>query len=513
MKTHKNNKRRKYCIILVITLLLTCIPTTNSSAATTDSEQQFRTLYANLLENGDNSIQDISSLELPYMTCYNIMEDVKKTEGFLAYQCYKGYNLLTVDLMETKENVPYLSKFHLSQTDTEFKQRYETVQKIIADVQKNIDAKMTDLDKLLLFHEYVVANIYYNNTNTDSVHLGGTTLAQGYGVCEGYAYALMVFLKAENIPCEEVAGGAHSWVAVKLDDEWYHVDPTWDDTCSAAYGTHYFLLRNDDELYTTLTKKHATGKMGSTFLDQSSGSISTSTKYSDWYVHNVWNQMYYYDGYWYYVLNNAVRKNNILGTDESILFEGTKLSLSGITDGTLTFFSNGEEMQLDLGKKTDVNDDTEITTPETPPDNDTETTTPETPSDSDTDITTPETPSDNNTETTTPETPSDNTPAENNKIKVGKPTIKSVTNKKGQKIKIVLKKKVSGANGYEVKICKDKKFQKSVKTVRFSKTTKTISKFRKNKTYYVKVRAYKKDSNGNRVYGPYSNVKKVKIKK
>ena len=48
---------------------------------------------------------------------------------------------------------------------------------------------------------------------------GGTALAQGYGVCEAYARAMMIFLKAENIPCEEVAGGAHAWIAVQIDGE------------------------------------------------------------------------------------------------------------------------------------------------------------------------------------------------------------------------------------------------------------------------------------------------------
>ena len=49
-----------------------------------------------------------------------------------------------------------------------------------------------------------------------------------------------------------------------------------------------------------------------------------------------------------------------------------------------------------------------------------------------------------------------------------------------------------------------------------STTTKTsvrFKKLKKGKTYYVKVRAYKKDSANSKVYGSYSAVKKVKIKK
>lgn len=97
--------------------------------------------------------------------------------------------------------------------------------------------------------------------------------------------------------------------------------------------------------------------------------------------------------------------------------------------------------------------------------------------------------------------------------KPGKVTVKSVTNAKSKTIKVTLKKKVSGAKGYEIKYTTDKRFKKSVKTVTTTKTTKAISKLTKNKTYYVKVRAYKVDSAGNKVYGSYSKTVKITINK
>lgn len=54
---------------------------------------------------------------------------------------------------------------------------------------------------------------------------------------------------------------------------------------------------------------------------------------------------------------------------------------------------------------------------------------------------------------------------------------------------------------------------KSAKTVTSSKKTKTISKLSKGKKYYVRVKAYKKDSTGKKVAGKWSKVKKVKVSK
>lgn len=96
------------------------------------------------------------------------------------------------------------------------------------------------------------------------------------------------------------------------------------------------------------------------------------------------------------------------------------------------------------------------------------------------------------------------------KVTVKKAAIKSAKNVKKNKIKLTIKK-VAGAKGYQVRYATNKKFKKAVvKTT--TKTTYTIKKLKKKKTYYVRVRAFKK-SGKTRVYGKWSNRKRVKITK
>lgn len=94
--------------------------------------------------------------------------------------------------------------------------------------------------------------------------------------------------------------------------------------------------------------------------------------------------------------------------------------------------------------------------------------------------------------------------------KPGKPLIKSAKKiKKGKKISLCLKKKIKGAKGYQIVYAINKKFKKKkTKTIKSIKTT--LSGISKKKTYYIKVRAYKLDSSGKKVYGKYSKVKRVK---
>lgn len=96
------------------------------------------------------------------------------------------------------------------------------------------------------------------------------------------------------------------------------------------------------------------------------------------------------------------------------------------------------------------------------------------------------------------------------KVKVNQAVIKSLKRLSGKKLKVTVKKD-STVKGYQVKIATNSKFSKNVKTLTGSTNTKTFKNLKKTR-YYVKVRAYKIDSAGKRVYGKYSKVKTMKIK-
>lgn len=100
------------------------------------------------------------------------------------------------------------------------------------------------------------------------------------------------------------------------------------------------------------------------------------------------------------------------------------------------------------------------------------------------------------------------------RIKPGKAVISSVKNSKEGSLSVTWKA-VKGAGGYKVYRASSKNgTYKSVKTVKSAKTlTYTNTKLSKGRTYYYKVRAYKKGSDGKTVYGDYSKIKSLKVKK
>ncbi len=93
-------------------------------------------------------------------------------------------------------------------------------------------------------------------------------------------------------------------------------------------------------------------------------------------------------------------------------------------------------------------------------------------------------------------------------------TVSSLKLVSGKKQMTVSYKKDTSVGGYEILYATNSKFTKGKKTIKLSSanTAKTtIKKLVSKKTYYVKVRAFKKVS-GKTYYGAYSSVKKIKVK-
>ena len=82
--------------------------------------------------------------------------------------------------------------------------------------------------------------------------------------------------------------------------------------------------------------------------------------------------------------------------------------------------------------------------------------------------------------------------------KIAKASIKKLKNKKSKKV-IVQINKIKNVNGYQIVYANNKNFKKA-STVMTIKTNCTIKKLKKKKTYYIKVRAYKKTASGKKTF-------------
>lgn len=106
---------------------------------------------------------------------------------------------------------------------------------------EHITDGMTDFEKELALHDALVRLGDYDETVYDSgTGLSDNTnpyglLVEGYGICLAYAASFQLLMDLAGVECITVVGASssstsdHAWNMVRLEGEWYCVDPTWDD--------------------------------------------------------------------------------------------------------------------------------------------------------------------------------------------------------------------------------------------------------------------------------------------
>ncbi|MDE7476342.1 MAG: hypothetical protein K2M91_00065, partial [Lachnospiraceae bacterium] len=123
------------------------------------------------------------------------------------------------------------------------KTEFEAAAKLITD---ETYGNYTDYDKEKIVHDTLIGKVKYD-ANAPMNQSAYSALVYGRTVCAGYARALQYVLQQLKIPCYYVTGYAgenHAWNIVKLDDGYYNVDSTWDDTNPNTYD--YFNCSDAD---------------------------------------------------------------------------------------------------------------------------------------------------------------------------------------------------------------------------------------------------------------------------
>ena len=107
----------------------------------------------------------------------------------------------------------------------------EKVQEIIA---AEITDDMSEYRKAVVLHNWLVRNVQYAYTDTNSHYYAEGALLEGKAVCNGFTEAYIKLLEAVGIESYQAYGYDHTWNVVKLEGKWCHVDVTWDEP---GYGS------------------------------------------------------------------------------------------------------------------------------------------------------------------------------------------------------------------------------------------------------------------------------------
>lgn len=168
-------------------------------------------------------------------------------------------------------------------------------------VKSLIKPGMSELEKELVLHNYIITNTKYDveNYSKDIITLDASSsygiLVKGVGVCGGYAESMQLLLNLAGVECHWIAGeagtpgntGLHAWNIVKIDGEYYQLDPTWDDPVPDLGNRiilNYFNISDDE-----ISKDHKWNK-----------SLYKSCKSKRFSYLRDMDQVIYKDGWIYY---------------------------------------------------------------------------------------------------------------------------------------------------------------------------------------------------------------------
>lgn len=150
---------------------------------------------------------------------------------------------------------------------------------------------MTDYMKELRLHDYLLNHCDYGigSPEDENEFRAYGALIDGEAVCSGYAEAMALLLAYAGIDTKVVIGSSksenHAWNLVKIDGEWYHLDPTWDDPVELGIVTHaYFNLSDDEMSYDHTWNKNRTEKATSKDMNYFNTSSKICTSMTDFDV-------------------------------------------------------------------------------------------------------------------------------------------------------------------------------------------------------------------------------------
>lgn len=181
------------------------------------------------------------------------------------------------------------------------KEMKKAAQKAVASITDD----MTDVEKALVVHDYLVMNCDYDHESHKRTAYD--CLVNKEAVCQGYSLAFLYIMRDFfDIECSIVYSDSqnHSWNYVKIGKSWFHVDVTADDpTFTSFSGKSYDgkgeILHENFMLSDKAIKKSS----GLHRKWETMGKPAASNeKYDDYFWRSSTSAMYKIDGLWYYTV-------------------------------------------------------------------------------------------------------------------------------------------------------------------------------------------------------------------
>ena len=181
-----------------------------------------------------------------------------------------GYQYTEYTIGGTVTGLTFSGKY--SMTDAEAEQAKLMIEQRLAECFQQVPLHEDEYSTVRYLYEWLIDHTEYDRTAENNQNIRSVFL-QGRSVCQGYAKAMQYMLQKAGIQCVLVTGFTngerHGWDLVRVNGEYYYLDPTWGDASYASGGSEsaldgfvppinydYFLVTTDE-----ITRTHSIEKV------------------------------------------------------------------------------------------------------------------------------------------------------------------------------------------------------------------------------------------------------------
>ena len=238
----------------------------NTKNFTPFGKQDILNIFYTILNNGNETGTFYCPKE--YKNCIDDVKNISKDKDLLTHlnnflHPFKSFEKIKSDIYDTGEiqiKIDYIyKKDEINYLNNEIDRLIKELITNSKENKKNDEKEETneDYDKIKIIHDFIINTTKYdidNNKDTKSYNAYGA-LKNHLATCNGYTDLMAIFLSKmgyENFKIattNETTG--HVWNVVKINNEWLHLDLTWDDPVSSDgkdYLYHKYFLINTEGL-------------------------------------------------------------------------------------------------------------------------------------------------------------------------------------------------------------------------------------------------------------------------
>ncbi|NLM63098.1 MAG: hypothetical protein GX190_02115 [Mollicutes bacterium] len=199
-----------------------------------------------------------------YTTCIEDIEELSQDSSFLSILNNFIHPFNTYSTLYT--NYSTFGRITIEVDKTYSRSEIELLEKKVDEIYNAVvKDNMSTVEKIKAIHDYIINTTSYDSDRSDAIisknydyiplyqsHKAVGPLLQNKAICGGYSDAMALFLIKMDIPNYKISNQDHIWNYVNLDDQWYHLDLTWDDPTlenGEELLIHDYFLLTTEELF------------------------------------------------------------------------------------------------------------------------------------------------------------------------------------------------------------------------------------------------------------------------